>query len=86
MKKFAFAVAAASLMSLAACDTQTGGDNQTATENLADNMSMESENLSDAADNATTDTQEDALDNASDNMAAAAENVGEMAENEAEAK
>ena len=73
MKKVVFVLAAAGLMSLAACSKQTPAENATdATANALDNAG---ENIEDMADNASNDSTAAALDNAADNMHAAADNV-----------
>lgn len=76
MKKLSFVLAAAGLMSLAACDKPT------ATENVAENASEALENAADAlenaADAATNETTEAALENAADATDAAADNVTAM--------
>ena len=68
MKKIAFAVAAAGLLSLAAC-----GDKNAASanlENAADNMDA-------MADNATTPAGEAMMENAADNMHGMADNAAD---------
>ena len=73
MKKVVFVLAAAGLMSLAACSKQTPAENAAdATANALDNAG---ENLEDMADNASNDATAAALDNAADNMHSAADNV-----------
>ena len=73
MKKVVFVLAAAGLMSLAACSKQTPAENATdATANAMDNAG---DNLEDMAANSSNDTQAAAIDNAADNMHAAADNV-----------
>ena len=65
MKKVVFVLAAAGLMSLAACSKQTPAENATdATANALDNAG---ENLEDMAENTSNDTAAAALDNAADN-------------------
>ncbi len=77
MKKIAFVVAAAGLMSVAAC-------NRTPTENAADavsdNMEMQADNLGAMADNAATENQAMMYDNMSENM----ENRADAVENNVE--
>ncbi len=73
MKKAIFVLAAAGLMSVAACSKQTPAENSTdATANALDNAG---ENLEDMADNQSNDQAAAGLDNAADNMHAAADNV-----------
>lgn len=88
MKKLTFVLAAAGLMTLAACGSKTPA------ENVSDNTSAALENTADnldaAADNATTAMGENALSNAADNAhnaADAAEAAGDnnMAVNAAQA-
>lgn len=73
MKKAVFVLAAAGLISLAACSKQTPAENATdATANALDNAG---ENLEDMADNTSNDAAAASLDNAADNMHDAADNV-----------
>lgn len=73
MKKVVFVLAAAGLMSLAACSKQTPAENATdATANALDNAG---ENLEDLAENTSNDTASAALDNAADNAHDAADAV-----------
>jgi hypothetical protein len=73
MKKVVFVLAAAGLMSLAACSKQTPAENATdATANALDNAG---ENLEDMADNTSNDAASAALDNAADNAHSAADAV-----------
>src|SRR6187551_1206853 len=73
MKKVVFVLAAAGLMSLAACSKQTPAENATdATANALDNAG---ENLEDMAENTSNDTASAALDNAADNAHDAADAV-----------
>ncbi|NIJ07067.1 hypothetical protein FHS31_000649 [Sphingomonas vulcanisoli] len=73
MKKVVFVLAAAGLMSLAACSKQTPAENSAdATANALDNAG---ENLEDMADNTSNDAAAASLDNAADNLHAAADNV-----------
>ena len=85
MKKLSLVLAAAGLISLAACNKTPqqqnvidAGDNAAAAlENTADNLDA-------MADNASGNTA-DALHNASENADAAADNVQDMASNKADA-
>jgi hypothetical protein len=73
MKKVVFVLAAAGLMSLAACSKQTPAENSAdATANALDNAG---ENLEDMAANSGDASNAAALDNAADNMHAAADAV-----------
>lgn len=73
MKKAVFVLAAAGLMSLAACSKQTPTENAAdATANALDNAG---ENLEDLADNTSNDATAAALDNAADNLHSAADKV-----------
>jgi len=73
MKKVVFVLAAAGLMSLAACSKQTPAENATdATANALDNAG---ENLEDMAENTSNDQAAAALDNAADNAHSAADAV-----------
>ena len=82
MKKFAFAVAAAGLMSLAACNSQQAEQNEAAGEAVADNLAMQAEYLEDASENATNENTSMALENASENTEMAADNAEDAADNE----
>jgi hypothetical protein len=73
MKKIAFVLAAAGLMSLAACSKPTPAENNA--EAVADNLDAAADNLAAVADNTTNAVAADALDNAADNLHAAADNV-----------
>jgi hypothetical protein len=79
MKKLSFVLAAAGLMTLAACNKPT------ATENVAENASEALENIADSLENAadatTNEATEAALENAADNAHAAADNAAEVADN-----
>ena len=76
MKKLSFVLAAAGLMTLAAC-----GSNETPAENAVEAKAAAIENTADsleaAADNATNESTEAALENTADNLHDAASNVGE---------
>lgn len=73
MKKAVFVLAAAGLMSLAACSKQTPAENANdATANALDNAG---ENLEDMASNTSNDSASASLSNAADNMHDAADNV-----------
>ena len=73
MKKAVFVLAAAGLISLAACSKQTPQENATdATANALDNAG---ENLEDMAANTSNDMASDALSNAADNAHQAADAV-----------
>ena len=73
MKKAVFVLAAAGLMSLAACSKQTPAENATdATANALDNAG---ENLEDMASNTSNDMASDMLSNAADNAHDAADAV-----------
>lgn len=77
MKKIAFVLAAASLMSVAACNrTPT----EAAADNYSDNLEMAADNLEAAADDANGATA-DALMNASENMEDKADAVENTVEN-----
>lgn len=78
MKKIAFVLAAASLMSVAACNkTPT----ESAADNLSDNMEIQADNLEAMSDNASTAAGAAALDNASENMEDQADAVENSVEN-----
>ena len=73
MKKVVFVLAAAGLMSLAACSKQTPQENAVdATANALDNAG---ENLEDMAENSSNATASDALSNMADNAHDAADKV-----------
>jgi hypothetical protein len=77
MKKFAVILAAASLVSVAACNrTPT----EAAADNVSDNLEMQADNLEAMADNATTENGAAALENASE----ATENRADAVENTVE--
>lgn len=78
MKKIAFVLAAASLMSIAAC-SQT--PQEQAADNLSDNMEIQADNLEAMADNASTDAGAAALTNASENVEDQADAVENTVEN-----
>jgi hypothetical protein len=86
MKKLAFVLAAAGLMSVAACHKT---DQAAAVENSGENASAALDNqgdmLSAAADNASNAAVANSLDNASDAAHNAADNVSSMASNKADA-
>ncbi|MGN6278658.1 MAG: hypothetical protein ACTHM8_08035 [Sphingomonas sp.] len=81
MKKIAFVVAAAGLMTLAACNKSPEA---AAVENngdmVADNMDATADNMSAMADNTSNAMASDQLDNAADNMHDAADNVRDNAD------
>ncbi|MGN6375808.1 MAG: hypothetical protein ACTHMG_09665 [Sphingomonas sp.] len=81
MKKIAFIVAAAGLMTLAACNKSPEAS---AVENNADavasNMETQADNLDAMADNTSNGAAADQLENAADNMNAAADNVRDNAD------
>ena len=82
MKKLSFILAAAGLMSLAACNkTETPVSN--AADNAADMMENTADNLDAAADNAMNESAESTLENAADNAHAAADNMADAADNAA---
>jgi len=73
MKKVVFVLAAAGLMSVAACSKQTPAENSAdATANALDNAG---ENLEDLAANTSNDAAAASLDNAAENAHDAADNV-----------
>jgi hypothetical protein len=77
MKKFAVILAAASLVSVAACNrTPT----EAAADNVSDNLEMQADNLEAMADNATTENGAAMLENASE----ATENRADAVENNVE--
>ena len=73
MKKVVFILAAAGLMSLAACSKQTPAEN--ANDAVANALDNAGENLEDLSENATTDNASDALSAAADNAHDAADAV-----------
>ena len=81
MKKIAFVLAAAGLMSVAAC---TKSPEAAAVENnadmVADNMEMTADNMDAIADNTSNAVAADVLENVADNMNAAADNVRDAAD------
>ena len=83
---FGFILAAAGLMTLAACNKSPEA---AAIENAGDNAAMALDNqgeaLENAADLATNESTEAALDNAADNAHAAADNVSDAADAKADA-
>jgi hypothetical protein len=85
MKKIAFVLAAAGLMSVAACNKSPEA---AAVENnadmLADNMEMSADNMEAAADNTSNAAAAATLENAADNMNAAADNVRDAADAKAD--
>jgi hypothetical protein len=78
VKKIAFVLAAASLMSVAAC-SQT--PTEAAADNVSDNLEMQADNLEAMADNASTDAGAAALENASENVEDQADAVENNVEN-----
>ena len=78
MKKIAFVLAAASLMSVAACNrTPT----EAAADNVSDNLEMAADNLEAAADDTSNDAAAAALTNASENLEDKADAVENSVEN-----
>lgn len=78
MKKIALVLAAAGLVSVAACNrTPT----EQAADNLSDNLEVQADNLEALSENASTDAQEDALENASENVENQADAVETNVEN-----
>ena len=78
MKKFAVILAAAGLVSVAACNrTPT----EAAADNVSDNLEVQADNLQDLADNASTENQAAALTNASENAEDQADTVENSVEN-----
>jgi phosphosulfolactate synthase (CoM biosynthesis protein A) len=73
MKKIVLVAAAAGLLSLTACGSNTPAEN--AADAQADNLEMMADNMEDMADNATTEASEAALENQADNLHEAADNV-----------
>lgn len=78
MKKIAFVLAAASLMSVAACSRSP---QEAAADNVSDNLEMQADNLEAAADNATTENGAMALENASEGLEDKADAVENSVEN-----
>ena len=77
MKKIALVLAAAGLVSVAACNrTPT----EQAADNMSDNMEVQADNLEAMAESAPTANQEMMLENASENM----ENRADAVENNVE--
>ncbi|EZP48920.1 MULTISPECIES: hypothetical protein [Sphingomonas] len=85
MKKIAFVLAAAGLMSVAACHKSPEA---AAVENngdmLADNMEAQADNIDALADNTSNAAAAAALENVADNTNAAADNVRDAAEAKAD--
>ena len=85
MKKIAFILAAAGLMSLAACNKSPEA---AAVENnadmIADNYEATADNLSAMADNTSNATAEAVLDNSADHLNAVADNVRDAGEAKAD--
>lgn len=85
MKKVAFVLAAAGLMSLAACHKSPEA---AAVENnadmLADNMEMQADNMDAMADNSSNGMAAGMMENAADNMNAMADNVRDAADKKAD--
>ncbi len=79
MKKLSFVLAAAGLMSLAACNKPTAVEN--AAENASEAMENVADSLENAADATTNEAAEAILENAADNAHAAADNAAEVADN-----
>lgn len=73
MKKIVLVAAAAGLMSLAACGSNTPAEN--AAEVQADNLEMMADNMEDMADATSNETAEAMYENAADNLEEAADNV-----------
>lgn len=86
MKKIAFAVATAGLMSLAACNqsekAEAVEDNAA---NVAAGYENSAENISDVADNATNAQVASTLENSAEKLEAKADNVVEAADEKADA-
>lgn len=78
VKKIAFVLAAASLMSVAACNRTP---QEQAADNLSDNLEMRADNLEAMADNASTNAEAAALTNASENAEDQADRVENSVEN-----
>ncbi len=85
MKKIAFVLAAAGLMSVAACNKSPEA---AAVENnadmLADNMEAQADNIDALADNTSNATAEAVLENKADNINSAADNVRDAGEAKAD--
>lgn len=80
MKKFAFVLAAAGLMSVAACSKpETPAENNA--DVVADNLQSAADNLDAVADNTSNAVAAGALANAADNLNATADNVRDAASN-----
>ena len=78
MKKIAVLLAAAGLVTVAACNrTPT----EQAADNLSDNLEMQADNLQAMSDNATTANEAAALDNASEAKEDQADRVENTVEN-----
>jgi len=78
MKKFAIVLAAAGLMSVAACNrTPT----EAAADNVSDNLEMQADNLEAMADNAVDANTAAALDNASERTEDKADAIENSVEN-----
>jgi hypothetical protein len=73
MKKIAFVLAAAGLMSLAACTKPTPAENNTAA--IGDNLEAVADNIDEVADNTSNAVAADALENAADGLHNAADAV-----------
>lgn len=84
MKKMSFALAAASLMTLAACQSPEAEAVENAGQMQADNMDGMADNMDDMADDMSNDTAAEAMENAADNMTMKADNVEEMADEKAD--
>ena len=76
MKKVLIAAAAASMLSLAACNPTPA--NETAA-NMADMIDEQADNFEAMADNTTNDTEEAMLENAADNAEETADNIRDNA-------
>lgn len=77
MKKIAFVLAAAGLMSVAACNRSP---QEAAADNVSDNMEMQADNLQAQSENATNPAEAAMLHNESENV----ENQSDAVENNAE--
>lgn len=78
MKKIALVLAAAGLVSVAACNrTPT----EQAADNLSDNLEIQADNLEAMSEAAPTENAEDALENASENVENQADAVETNVEN-----
>jgi hypothetical protein len=85
MKKIAFVLAAAGLMSVAACNkSPEAAAVENNAELVADNMEMTADNMEVLADNSTNAAAADVLENVADNMNAAADNVRDAADEKAD--